>query len=162
MGFLFCFIQVHSPDNDPIVSLTTTVFNALEVVSVEPDSPQFAQCSPQVTESLLWFLERWSETYLFLRSTSHAPQSLVRAFGKEGGGPRVLEFVLGMVHRAVVCWCGEVDVLTQIVSLLNGLSKSGDVREALLNSGELVLKISGERGVKADTRWFGNKRNSGS
>ncbi|TPX65919.1 hypothetical protein SpCBS45565_g04813 [Spizellomyces sp. 'palustris'] len=128
-------LSLHSGiDADPVVTLAMTLFKFLKLVSVEPDSPQFALCSPLVSETLLWFVERWTETYLFLDSREAASPSLVRAFGRQQGGEHVLDFILTMVQKTFVLWHGETDVLIQVVNLLNAFSRNTEVRNALLVS----------------------------
>ncbi|KAJ3151890.1 Exportin-4 [Geranomyces michiganensis] len=132
-------LSARSPENsDLAVSLATTLMNVLEVVSVEPDSPKLEMCSPLLTETLLWFVERWSESYLFVPGLS---PGLDRAFGPQFGGPHVLDFVLRMIQKAFVTWHGEEDLLMQIVNILNTYSKREGIRNALLMSDKFETLI---------------------
>ncbi|TPX53736.1 hypothetical protein PhCBS80983_g06195 [Powellomyces hirtus] len=132
-------LSAQTPENnDPVVLLSTSLLNALEVVSVEADSPQFAMCSPLLTETLLWFVERWSETYLFIDGSINGGKlksaSLSHAFGAESGGPHILDFILRMIQKNFILWHGQEDLLMQIVNILSTFSKSAGIRNALLIS----------------------------
>ncbi|KAI9103836.1 armadillo-type protein [Phlyctochytrium arcticum] len=136
-------LSQHSGEGaDPVVTLAMGLLKTLELVSVEADSPQFAHCSPQVAESLLWFLERWGETYLFMSDTNVGSSSLVRAFGPNEGGPGTLEFLLSMLRKTFVLWVGEPDVLMQIVHVFSAFSRMAPVRNALLVSPQFRDLIS--------------------
>ncbi|KAJ3156024.1 Exportin-4 [Geranomyces variabilis] len=132
-------MSARSPENgDLAVSLATTLMNVLDVVSVDPDSPKLEICSPLLTETLLWFVERWSESYLFVHTGS---PTLDRAFAPQFGGPHVLDFVLRMIQKTFVIWHGEEDLLMQIVNIMNTYSKREAIRNALLMSDKFETLI---------------------
>ncbi|KAI8817434.1 armadillo-type protein [Fimicolochytrium jonesii] len=128
-------LSMASAENaDPVVKLALTLLYALDVVSVNPNSPSFSLCSPLLCETLLWFIERWSQTYLFLPAEELHTHSLMRAFGRDGGGPAVLDGIMNMLEKNFDMWPGQEDLLMQIVSLLSTFSKVPGIRNALVLS----------------------------
>lgn len=65
---------------------------------------------------------------------SFSRQNLVQAFSIEGNGKQVLEFILDKVHKNLILWHGDEDVLLSIINLLDSLSKVVSVRDSLLSS----------------------------
>ena len=65
---------------------------------------------------------------------SFSRQNLVQAFSIEGNGKQVLEFILDKVHKNLILWHGDEDVLLSIINLLDSMSKVVSVRDSLLSS----------------------------
>ncbi|KAJ1330100.1 hypothetical protein BSLG_009732 [Batrachochytrium salamandrivorans] len=128
--------HIYTSGNDPCVALPTCIFNILDLVTVDPKSPMHAVTSPLVVETLLWFVERWGCTYLFVDPSDYKnlSPSFVNAFGKAGGAPQATEFLLDKIQRNFVAWHADLDVVGQIISVLEGLSGNKDTRDAFLHS----------------------------
>ncbi|RUS28630.1 hypothetical protein BC938DRAFT_481650 [Jimgerdemannia flammicorona] len=142
-------------DNDQVVSISRTLLGLLEflssfsVNSIEhefknssaPFPHQASYCSPRVSETLFWFVERWSKTYLLVDEAEYGFMSanIARAFGKpgpsDGQGPQVLDFLIDRIRSNFVLWNADPDVLVQIVRLLNSFARTPDLRNGLLQSG---------------------------
>nr|KAJ3418504.1 Exportin-4 [Polyrhizophydium stewartii] len=121
-------------ENHPCIALPTCIFNILDLVTVEPESPQQEITSPLVVETLLWFVERWGCTYLFM---DPADYSIVTS----GGAPQALDFLLERIQRNFRVWHADSDIVTQIVSVLDGLSDSRHARNALLQSPKFTTVV---------------------
>ncbi|KAJ3287085.1 Exportin-4 [Borealophlyctis nickersoniae] len=118
---------------DPVVTLSTGFLKLLDLLSIEPNSALFDMTSPLTNETLFWFVERWSKTYLFVdRHHAQISESMVRAFGQMGGGPGILDFILDKIKRNVILWHGDSDVLLEIVKLLNTFATIDVIRDAIL------------------------------
>ncbi|XJO74025.1 hypothetical protein BDV3_004907 [Batrachochytrium dendrobatidis] len=128
--------QIEKMEDDPCIALPTCIFNILELVTVEPGSAKHAITSPLIVETLLWFVERWGCTYLFVDPSNYSDlsPSFVNAFGKTGGAPQATEFLLDKVQRNFVVWHSDVDVVGQILSVIEGLSGNKDARNMFLTS----------------------------
>ena len=126
------------PDSDPCIVLPTCIFNILDMFSTSPGTPQHEICSPLLVETLLWFVERWGCTYLFINPSDYWPntlsQSIVAAFGSPGGAPQALDFLLDKIQRIFVAWHAELDVVLQIVSVVEGLSRNPATSTAFLSN----------------------------
>ncbi|KAG0234033.1 Exportin-4 [Actinomortierella wolfii] len=126
-------------DQDQVVSIFTELMSLLDAVSLDPNTPQAISCSPQVSLSLFWFLERWTKTFLMLNPENYAKLSpnLIAAYGdsaRGGHGQAILEFLVSKIRTNFIMWNADSDVLTQIIRVLNAFSLSSSVRNTLLNS----------------------------
>ncbi|KAI8926272.1 armadillo-type protein [Entophlyctis helioformis] len=122
--------------NDPCIGLPTCLFNILDLLTVEPGSPQSQACSPLLVETLLWFVQRWGCTYLFVDPSDYEriSPSILNAFGSSGGAPQALNFLLDKIQRNFVIWHAEADVVCQIVAVLDGFAANKFTRDALIQS----------------------------
>ena len=122
--------QSSSPD--AVVQLSTTVFSILNGLGFEPNSAQHNCCSPLLIETLFWFCDRWASTYLFQRESS--TQSLQQSFGGMGG-QEILQFLLSKLHHQFALWYSAEDVILEIVSFMQGLSKNSTSRDVMIGLG---------------------------
>ncbi|RUP44505.1 hypothetical protein BC936DRAFT_149360 [Jimgerdemannia flammicorona] len=139
-------------DNDQVVSISRTLLGLLEFLSsFSVNSIEASYCSPRVSETLFWFVERWSKTYLLVDEAEYGFMSanIARAFGKpgpsDGQGPQVLDFLIDRIRSNFVLWNADPDVLVQIVRLLNSFARTPDLRNGLLQSGEFDSLLKNER-----------------
>eukprot|EP00842_Homolaphlyctis_polyrhiza_P004406 jgi/Hompol1/4967/HPOL_004083-RA len=91
--------------NDPCITLPTCLFNILGTVTVPTGTPQHEITSPLLIETLMCPV-------------------MLEMFGKSGGAPQALDFLLDKIQNNFI----------QIVGLLTGLSANKHTRSALLNS----------------------------
>ncbi|TPX33725.1 hypothetical protein SmJEL517_g03402 [Synchytrium microbalum] len=121
---------------NPTLILPNMLFGLLKYVTVDPSLPQMELCSPLVAESLLWLVERWSRTYLFLNADEQHPRcpTIIAAFGVNDNGSRILEVILDMIHDNLVLWVADPDVTAQIVRMLNTFPQNKMIRHSLLES----------------------------
>jgi hypothetical protein len=118
-----------STSPDLVVQLSTTAFSILDGLGFEPGSAQHNSCSPLLIETLFWFCDRFTSTYLFQKETSTL--SLQQSFGGQGG-KEVLHFLLSKLHHQASLWYSAEDIIIEIVSVLKGLSKNSTSRDMMV------------------------------
>ncbi|KAF9166321.1 Exportin-4 [Actinomortierella ambigua] len=126
-------------DQDQVVDIFTKLMGLLDAVSLDPISPQAISCSPQVSLSLFWFLERWTKTFLMINPENYAKLSpnLVGAYAdsaRGGHGQAILEFLVSKIRKNFIMWNADSDVLVQIIRVMTSFSLSSSARSALLKS----------------------------
>jgi hypothetical protein len=123
-------------DQDVIVMLPTVIFGILDSLTFPANSRQHTYCSPLLIETLFWFMDRWSSSYLFIEQTTYTRLSsnMQNAFGAASDGPKVLDFFLEKIYMQVLNWRSEVEVISQIIVVLQGLSKNRRIRDAMVQS----------------------------
>ncbi|ORY03726.1 hypothetical protein K493DRAFT_311626 [Basidiobolus meristosporus CBS 931.73] len=121
-------------ENNAIVSLSSAVFSMLEFLSLDPHEPMATFCSPLVAETLFWFIERWSRTYLLIepQEYSHISASLAQAFGNGVGGQAILVALVDKLQSNFYQWNAEEEVLIQLIKIINTFAKTANIRNALL------------------------------
>ncbi|KAI8909087.1 armadillo-type protein, partial [Gorgonomyces haynaldii] len=121
---------------DAVVELTNAIFQALEQLCFPVGSVQLERSSPLLVETLFWFIDRWSSTYLFLDPQDYPRLSpaIGHAFTKQGQAQFALDFVLQKMLLQLKAWTTEQAVVGQITSLLSTLSKNKYARTALVAS----------------------------
>ncbi|KAJ3119470.1 Exportin-4 [Nowakowskiella sp. JEL0407] len=138
---------------DKLVEVVQVIFGILEVFSIDAGNPLAERCSPLVTETLFWFIGRWSSTYLFLSLEENIKLTpkLLNTFGESGEGPKVLDFLLTTIQKNMILWNSNEDVLMEIVRVLMGFGKNVGVRITLLTSAHFeelffsIVQTSAER-----------------
>jgi hypothetical protein len=121
--------------SDPVVMIATTIFGILDSLSSFPsNSVEHSNCSPLLLETLLWFCDRWSSSYLFpnINEYSDLSVSLQQSFSIQGGGAQILGFLLTKCHQQSMLWYSDIDVVQSLVKLLQGLSKNRTARDAMI------------------------------
>ncbi|ELR19913.1 uncharacterized protein ACA1_111860, partial [Acanthamoeba castellanii str. Neff] len=82
--------------------------------------------SPLLAETLLWFVSRWSATYLTIhRQKTPASERLAAAYGSTGGMiPNMIQFFFSSISSILMHWSGaEPNLAVQACELLLSLSK---------------------------------------
>ncbi|CAM6129712.1 unnamed protein product [Calypogeia fissa] len=114
------------PANHPAVSLSRA---CIELACQTLDISSRDVFSPRLMEAVVWFFGRWVDTYLMPADAGRGPNStphedeqqqigiagsqydgrnsLVVAFGEEGGGKSVLETLVRVALTALTAWPGE-------------------------------------------------------
>jgi hypothetical protein len=102
-----------SPLARTIASRILSFFDSLSDISNE-------KWSPQVVETLYWWLERWGSSYLFVGTDAEGEEVLV-----PGGTSwmQVARWVVGRMRKDVVGWAAEPEIISQVWSRKAG----GDV-----------------------------------
>ncbi|KAJ3323580.1 Exportin-4 [Boothiomyces sp. JEL0866] len=121
-------------ENDAAVNLTKCIFNLLDYLSFPVGSSQHDACSPLLLETLFWFTDRWATSYLFADMNEYATKSnsLHEFCGLNGGAPMILDFILSKIELNTIIWHTELDIVSQIITLLQGLSKNKATRDQML------------------------------
>ncbi|KAI8897703.1 armadillo-type protein [Globomyces pollinis-pini] len=112
--------------SDPVTTLPSIILSILGTLTVSSDSIEYQNCSPLLLDSLLWFVERWSASYLFAQPSdySNLSLSLQQSFGEAAGGCQVLDYLLVNIELQSKNWIAEIDIMSQIIIVLQGLSKN--------------------------------------
>ena len=123
----------------PIAIMVTAVLQLLDFLSNDKAVAHRHLLSPLMTETIFWFLERWSKSYLFADIDGDyekgLPSNLVAAFGTQSAqAQQKLEFTLEQCQRNLMIWSGEVEVILSIIKLLNVLATNEHTRARLLVS----------------------------
>ncbi|KAF9975838.1 Exportin-4 [Actinomortierella ambigua] len=126
-------------DQDQVVDIFTKLMGLLDAVSWDPNTPQAISCSPQVSLSLFWFLERWTKTFLMINPENYANLSpnLISVYAdsaRGGNGQAILEFLVSKIRTNFIMWNADSDVLVQIIRVMTAFSLSSSTRNVLLNS----------------------------
>eukprot|EP00898_Chlorokybus_atmophyticus_P008392 jgi/Chlat1/8554/Chrsp82S07946 len=124
--------------NDPALSLS--LFNFRIACETLDPSARVRTLSPRLMEGLVWYLARWTETYLmpeqnaFPRGKENAAAcALVASFSAVGGGPNVLDALVQIAWTTLTAWPGEVELETVTCSrLLPALVRRRELRRTLL------------------------------
>ncbi|PWN52752.1 hypothetical protein IE53DRAFT_255522 [Violaceomyces palustris] len=127
-------VAIQEPE-DPVVALIAQLsLNLLQSVSSH-GSRSMNATSPQVTETLLWFVGRWTSSYLLVDpngwSTAPTNAAVQAAFGGEAG-KEILSFLLQRLKENVDLWMSDSDVLNQVAAVLSSFSRSSGVMTHLL------------------------------
>ncbi|KAI8995949.1 armadillo-type protein [Gaertneriomyces semiglobifer] len=112
----------------PLITLPSTFLTVIGMLSCSRDDPVYHYLSPLVSESLLWFAERWSCTYLFMEGGK-----IGNAFNGEAGR-KVLDSLIDSMSKVCGMWWGETEVIMQVSSLLSSWGKMPHIRQVLLES----------------------------
>ncbi|KAI8070967.1 armadillo-type protein [Gongronella butleri] len=130
-----------APENDQVVHLANQFLELLRVyASFGPHSIEAANYSPRVAETLAWYMERWTKSYLLMDENEYGQMSagLAHAFGKpgpsDGQGTAVLDFLLQQIKANFMLWNAEQDVLTQLIYWLDTLGTGINTKNSLVHS----------------------------
>ncbi|KAL6605220.1 armadillo-type protein, partial [Neocallimastix sp. 'constans'] len=121
---------------DDIVDLSNIILTIFDYVSIGVNDKRVMNCSPLVTETFLWFIERWIPTYLFINKGDYkanfcCPILLNNYSVSEGNGTQVLEFIVQKLYSNICLWNSEESLIQQAVKVLNALSKSSVITEIM-------------------------------
>ncbi|KAG2175589.1 hypothetical protein INT43_001236, partial [Umbelopsis isabellina] len=126
---------------DQVVNLSRTFLEVLQFLSNwSTNSLEASYCSPQVAETLIWFFERWSKSYLLIdeEDYGYVSPNIARIFGKpgssEGEGLHIVDTLIEQIKANFVMWNAEKDVLTQVIRWLNTCGISRNLKNGFLMS----------------------------
>lgn len=112
---------------DPVIIAADTV---LAYVTLENQAIQTAKddaLSPVLAQTTVWFLERWSHTYLYFNESVHSILSpnLLMAFSQSAPqAKQYLDFIVAKVVLNLVRWPEEHDLGASSLDLLHSLVKN--------------------------------------
>ncbi|XP_038715218.1 exportin-4 [Tripterygium wilfordii] len=119
------FVDAMEVDKHPIILLSSSIIKFAEQ-SLDPDM-RASVFSPRLMEAIIWFLGRWSQTYLmpldigdsnlsFGHGREHHPQLLQSRkvlfsfFGEHGQGKLVLDIIVRISVSTLISYPGEKDL----------------------------------------------------
>ncbi|KAI8090033.1 armadillo-type protein [Halteromyces radiatus] len=130
-----------SYEQDQIVQLSNQVLELLRFYSsFGPNTIEASNCSPRVAETLIWFMERWSKTYLLVNENDYGFMSpnIAKSFGQpgpsDGQGVQIIEFFIEQMKNNFMLWNADPDVLSQLVRWLNTCGTPLNLKSRLLVS----------------------------
>ena len=101
--------------------------------------------SPLFSQTLVFFLNKWSQTYLLCVSNEYysLSPSLLLAYGPDNGGPKVLDCIVSKLLTNLHSWKHEPSVVSESCNVLLTVSKLRSISNQLSNvpSWQTLLKI---------------------
>lgn len=123
-----CITQTPNAENicDPLIRLITAIFRLCDIENNAIEYKMKDFLSPEVSSDIMWFLNQWSEAYLFML-TEYYPnlsETLQTAFGLDTpGGNWTLNFILNKICVNVQNFPTEVTIVKDSVGLFVSLVK---------------------------------------
>lgn len=111
---------------NPIVVLTNLIFSIAEFENLVLQESKENIWPPSLSETLMWFFARWSQTYLMLPEFSimNKGKSLLQAFSSESESAlNLLDFLIQKIHFNIIYWKSNFHVLNSTCNLILTLSK---------------------------------------
>ncbi|KAJ0079404.1 hypothetical protein Patl1_23167 [Pistacia atlantica] len=121
-----CFLDTLEADKHPVVILSSSIIKFAEQC-LDPEM-RLSVFSPRLMEAIVWFLARWSQTYLMpfeeirdgysnfghdyehqLQSL-HSRKALLSFFGEHNQGKLVLDIIVRVAITTLVSYPGEKDL----------------------------------------------------
>ena len=135
-------------DQDPVVNVSQLLLELFRFSSsFSSSSVEASNCSPRVAETLVWYMERWSKSYLLMDENEYGYMSphLAKAFGRpgpsDGQGLRIIDFFIEQMKLNFILWNADPDVLAQLVKWLDTCGTSNNLKRGLLQSGTFCLCV---------------------
>lgn len=128
-------------EQDPVVNISKLVLELFRFSSsFSASSMEASNCSPRVAETLVWFMERWSKSYLLVDENEYGymSPSIAKAFGRpgpsDGQGIHIMDFFIEQMKTNFILWNADPDVLNQLVTWLHTCGTSYNLKQGLLQS----------------------------
>ncbi|KAI9307138.1 armadillo-type protein [Cunninghamella echinulata] len=128
-------------EQDQVIQLSNQFLELLRFSSsFGPNSIEASNCSPRVAETLIWYMERWSKSYLLVNENDYGFMSgnIAKAYGQpgpsDGHGLQIIEFFIEQMKSNFMLWSADPDVLTQLIRWLNSCGTSLNLKTALIQS----------------------------
>lgn len=134
------------PTQDQVVGLSQLLLELFRFTSsFSANSVEASNCSPRVAETLIWYMERWSKSYLLVDENEYGyiSPNIAKAFGRpgpsDGQGVQIIDFFVDQIKINFVLWNADPDVLGQLVRWLHTCGTSSNLKRGLLQSGTMCL-----------------------
>lgn len=108
-------------DQDQIVNLSQLSLELFRFYSsFSSSSVEASNCSPRVAETLIWYMERWSKSYLLMDENEYGyiSPNIAMAFGRpgpsDGQGVAIIDFFIEQMKTNFILWNADPDVLSQV------------------------------------------------
>ncbi|KAL1930141.1 hypothetical protein VTP01DRAFT_1295 [Rhizomucor pusillus] len=129
------------PEQDQVTSISRQILEIFRFLSsFGPNTVEASNCSPQVAETLIWFMERWSKSYLLINENEYGyiSPNIANAFGRpgpsDGEGLHIINFFIEQIQANFILWNADPDVLLQIIRWLNTCGTSINLKMGFLES----------------------------
>ncbi|EPB86259.1 hypothetical protein HMPREF1544_06987 [Mucor circinelloides 1006PhL] len=130
-------------DQDQVVNLSQLFLEVFRFSSsFSSSSVEASNCSPRVAETLVWYMERWSKSYLLVDENEYGyiSPNIAKAFGRpgpsDGQGLRIIDFFIEQMKVNFILWNADPDVLAQLVKWLDTCGTSNNLKRGLLQSAQ--------------------------
>ncbi|XP_022746625.1 exportin-4-like isoform X2 [Durio zibethinus] len=166
------FVDIIEADKHPVVVLSGSIIRFAEQ-SMDPEV-RATVFSPRLMEAVIWFLARWSHTYLMpfeeaanchlshdyehQHQSIHSRKSLLSFFGEHNQGKIVLNIIVHISMMTLMSYPGEKDLQDSWHDLANAFTNEKSL--FLLSSANqrslaqtLVLSASGLRNSEASNQY---------
>ncbi|KAI8889382.1 hypothetical protein K501DRAFT_320347 [Backusella circina FSU 941] len=128
-------------DQNQVVTISRLFLELLRFTSsFGSNTIEASNCSPRVAETLVWYMERWSKTYLLVDENEYGymSPSIAKAFGRpgpsDGQGMEIVDFFIEQMKINFILWNADPDVLNQLVKWLHTCGTSNNLKRGLLQS----------------------------
>ncbi|KFM64442.1 Exportin-4, partial [Stegodyphus mimosarum] len=129
---------------DPVVRLIAAVFRLCEVEKRALEANLTHLLSPEVALTLVWFLGRFSVTYLLPNESYYTELSLTltQAFGKDTeAGLWTLDFVIGKLESNLSFWSSETKLVTETAHTLAVVLNNTERGDKAINCASLISLV---------------------
>ncbi|OBZ88181.1 Exportin-4 [Choanephora cucurbitarum] len=130
-----------SLEQDPVVNLSQLILELFRFSSsFGSNTVEASNCSPRVAETLIWYVERWSKSYVLVDENEYGYMSpfIAKAFGRpgpsDGQGLLLIDFLIDQIKTNFILWNADPDVLNQLVKLLHSCGTCSNLKGGLLQS----------------------------
>ncbi|KAG2212895.1 hypothetical protein INT45_007411 [Circinella minor] len=128
-------------DDDQVTNLSKLILEIFRFLSsFGANTVEASNCSPQVAETLVWFMERWSKSYVLVDENEYGYMSpnIARVFGRpgpsDGHGLEIVDFFIDQIKANFILWSADPDVLVQIIRWLHSCGISTNLKTGFLQS----------------------------
>lgn len=106
----------HDAGSEDALRLASLIFEVLGSVSQNPETVDASNCSPRVAETLFYFVERWSQTYLLIdvREYRKMSSTIAKAYTSDGQGKQLMQYIVEKIHQNFAMWTADPDVLLRV------------------------------------------------
>lgn len=123
-----CITQIPNAETicDSVIRLVTAVFRLCDIENNAIEYKMKHFLSPEVSSDIMWFLNLWSEAYLFMLTEYYAnlSKTLQTAFGLDTpGGNWTLNYILNKICVNIRNFPTEVEIVKDSVALFVSLVK---------------------------------------
>ncbi|KAI9273596.1 armadillo-type protein [Sporodiniella umbellata] len=137
-----------SLDQDVTVHLSEAFIDLFRFMSsFGSNTVEASNCSPRVAETLIWYFERWSKSYLLIDENeyNYTSPNIAKTFGRpgpsDGKGIQVINFFIEQMKNNFVLWNADPDVLCQLVQWLKACGTATNMKQGLLHSAHFPLLV---------------------
>ncbi|XP_015117470.1 exportin-4 [Diachasma alloeum] len=137
LGHNISEIQGAEESADHVIRLISTVFRLCEIEKTAIGANIADTLSPELSSTIVWFLHRWSLSYLLPTENyySEISPTLLQAFGDDSpGAPWIVNFLIEKVECNVNTFKGEQNLIKDTMQLLVALVESQSKASYILKS----------------------------
>nr|KAI8759106.1 exportin-4 [Biomphalaria glabrata] len=134
----------HEMNVDPVIRLIASIFRMCEVENQAIEAKLNEFLSPQVSSTIMWYLERWSDAYLLHDEMEYTEMSLALAasFGMDTDGVKwTVNFILQKIVATLSVWGSEPQLISDTLELLIDMAEQRS-RAVYVSQSEVLWKLA--------------------